>query len=290
MRLAPFLPRTGTAEVPEPLPPGTDALVAHSVVVLHGDNEVVRGVDLRVATGEVVALVGPNGAGKSTLLGALSGDLRVAAGEVHCFGRPLRNWSATQLSRRRAVLPQTAAVSFPFTVHEVVSMGRAPWVHTPASAADDRVVDEAIRAVDLTELADRPFTALSGGEKARASLARVLAQQTPLVLLDEPTAALDLHHQELVLELVTARAAAGAAVVVVVHDLSLAAAFADRVVVLSDGLVVAEGSPDEVLTPTLLTRVYRHEIDVVAHPRDGSLLVVPRRPDHRAPFEPSINE
>lgn len=288
MKLAALLLRTAPSEVPSDLPAGTEVLVAESVVVAHGERKVVRGVDLRVRTGEVVALVGPNGAGKSTLLGALAGDLRVVSGSVHCFGRELGAWGATELAQHRAVLPQQATVSFPFTVHEVVAMGRAPWARTAASVHDDGVVDEAIRAVDLSALADRPFTSLSGGERARASLARVLAQQTQLVLLDEPTAALDLHHQELVLELVAARAAAGAAVVVVVHDLSLAAAFADRVVVLDDGVVDAVGTPDEVLTPTLLSRVYRHEIDVIVHPVDGSLLVVPRRSLTRDPFEPTI--
>jgi len=272
-----LLPRT-----PRPVPPATAArgeplLSASGLSVLHGDREVVRDVQLAVHAGELVALVGPNGAGKSTLLGALSGDLTPASGTVHCHGRELGEWGAGDLARRRSVLPQQVTVSFPFTVHEVVQMGRAPWARTDAAGDDDEVVRTSIAAVDLAHLATRPFTALSGGERARAAIARVLAQQTQLMLLDEPTAALDLHHQELVFDLLARRVADGAAVVVVVHDLGLAAAYADRVVLLDDGVVAADGTPGDVLTPALLSRVYRHDLTVVPHPTDGSLLVVPSR-------------
>jgi iron complex transport system ATP-binding protein len=249
---------------------------ARGAVVRLGGRTVVDAVDLDVCAGEVVALVGPNGAGKSTLLAALAGDVP-AAGRIEVAGRSVRAWKPVELARRRAVLPQKAMLSFPFTVGEVIAMGRAPWAGRPESASDEDAVAEAMRLTETTGFAGRPFPALSGGEQARVALARVLAQRTPVLLLDEPTAALDLRHQELVLRAARDRAANGAAVVVVLHDLGLAAAYADRVCVLAAGRVRAEGPPREVFTGELLSDVYQHEVEVFDHPRTGTPLVVPRR-------------
>ncbi len=137
--------------------------------------------------GEVLALVGPNGAGKSTLLAALAADLPAAAGVVRVCGRPAADWPAAELALRRAVLPQSAALSFPFAVEDVVRMGRAPWAGTRLADDDDRIVRESMAATEVADFAVRPFSALSGGERARVALARVLAQRAPLLLLDEPT-------------------------------------------------------------------------------------------------------
>ncbi|MEJ3748007.1 heme ABC transporter ATP-binding protein [Actinomycetes bacterium KLBMP 9797] len=246
--------------------------------VIRGATAVLSDVDLDVAAGELVALVGPNGAGKSTLLGAVCGDLPAAAGTIELAGAPLASWRPLELARRRAMLPQRTTLSFPFTVADVVAMGRAPWAGTPAAAGDAAAVADAMRRTDVERFAARPFTALSGGEQARAALARVLAQRTPVLLLDEPTAALDLRHQELVLTLARERARAGDAVVVVLHDLGLAAAYADRVALLAGGRVVADGKPDEVLTADTLTDVYRLPVEVLRHPRTGTPLVIPERP------------
>jgi iron complex transport system ATP-binding protein len=251
-------------------------LRAAKVTVDLGGRRVVDGVDLDVAAGEVVALVGPNGAGKSTLLAALAGDV-AAGGRIEIGDRDVRTWKPVELARRRAVLPQKAALSFPFTVGEVVAMGRAPWAGRPEGADDEDAIVEAMRPTETTGFAARQFPALSGGEQARAALARVLAQRTPVLLLDEPTAALDLRHQELVLRAVRERAANGAAVVVVLHDLGLAAAYADRACVLAAGRVRAEGPPREVFTGKLLSDVYQHEVEVFDHPRTGTPMVVPRR-------------
>jgi iron complex transport system ATP-binding protein len=247
------------------------------VRVTLGANRVLDGVDLVARAGEVVALVGPNGAGKSTLLGAFGGDLRPQSGDVLVDDRPLGSWSPTELALRRAVLPQQVNVTFPFTVTDVVQMGRAPWARTPGADVDDVAVRRALADADVAHLADRHVPSLSGGERARVALARVLAQATQLLLLDEPTAALDVHHQELVLSIVRGRVAAGDGAVVVLHDLGLAAAYADRVAVLADGRIVADGPPESVFTPELLSAVYHHEIDVVRHPGTGALLVLPRR-------------
>lgn len=263
--------------VPTPHRPGAVTLRAAGVGVDRGDRRVLTAVTLDVRAGEVLALVGPNGAGKSTLLSALSGDTAVAEGTVELDGRPLGDWTGAEMARRRAVLPQQHTVGFSFTAAEVVRMGRTPWARTAARDEDADAVDEAMTACDVQRFADRPFAALSGGERARVALARVLAQRTGTLLLDEPTAALDLGHQEAVMHLAAARARAGAAVVVVLHDLALAAAYADTVAVLADGGLAAAGPPREVLAEDLLGRVYGHPVEVLDHPRTGAQLVLPRR-------------
>nr|WP_258527917.1 heme ABC transporter ATP-binding protein [Streptomyces sp. NBRC 110611] len=277
-----LFPRRGR-RLPGTVAPGTAYAEAEGLEVRLGGRTVLRGVDLTARAGEVLALVGPNGAGKSTLLAALAADLPAIAGTVRVGGLPAGDWSAAELALRRAVLPQSATLSFPFTVAEVVGMGRAPWAGTPAADTDDAAVTEAMAATEVAGFAGRPFAALSGGERARVALARVLAQRAPLLLLDEPTAALDLRHQELVLGICRERAATGDAVVVVLHDLGLAAAYADRVAVLHDGLIAAQGAPGSVFTAELLSRVYRQPVEVIGHPESGIPLVLPRRTTSPAP-------
>ncbi|MFZ3469897.1 heme ABC transporter ATP-binding protein [Streptomyces sp. 4.24] len=269
--------RRNKRTVPARPAPGAPLAEAADVHVRLGQREVLAGIGLTVRAGEVLALVGPNGAGKSTLLAALSADLPASCGVVRIDGRPVGDWSAPDLALRRAVLPQSAALSFPFPVEDVVRMGRAPWAGTALADADEEAVAAAMAATEVTDFAARPFSALSGGERARVALARVLAQRAPLLLLDEPTAALDLRHQELVLRICRERAAAGDGVVVVLHDLGLAAAYADRVAVLHDGRLAADGAPSEVFEDGLLSRVYRQPVEVLPHPRTGAPLVVPVR-------------
>ncbi|MET9828780.1 heme ABC transporter ATP-binding protein [Streptomyces sp. NPDC006385] len=260
---------------PPPATPGDTLAEADNLHVRLGPRTVLHGVSVTVRAGEVLALVGPNGAGKSTLLSALAADLPAAEGVVRIHGRPATDWTAPELALRRAVLPQSATLSFPFAVEDVVRMGRAPHASSPAE--DDLAVAEAMAATEVTAFAVRPFSALSGGERARVALARVLAQRAPLLLLDEPTAALDLRHQELVLRLCRERARAGDAVVVVLHDLGLAAAYAHRVAVLRAGRVAADGPPAEVFCEGLLSEVYDQPVEVLPHPRTGALLVTPLR-------------
>ncbi|MEV5202912.1 heme ABC transporter ATP-binding protein [Streptomyces sp. NPDC053720] len=263
--------------LPAPVSPGSPVAEARGLRVRLGQRPVLDSIDLTVRAGEVLALVGPNGAGKSTLLAALAADLPAEHGEVRIDGRPVDDWSAAELALRRAVLPQSAALSFPFPVADVVRMGRAPWAGTGRADEDDPAVASAMAATEVTEFAERPFSALSGGERARVALARVLAQRAGLLLLDEPTAALDLRHQELVLRICRERAAAGDAVVVVLHDLGLAAAYADRAAVLHGGRIAAVGPPAGVFTGELLGEVYRQPVEVFPHPRTGAPLVVPAR-------------
>lgn len=257
-------------------------LSARGVGVVYDGHPILVDVDLDVRPGELVALVGPNGAGKSTLLGVLSGDVEPTSGRVVLEDRDLGAYPARELARLRAVQLQKQGLAFGFRVQEVVRMGRSPWHRTPQEDDDDRVVAESMERADVTDLADRLYPTLSGGEQARVSFARLLAQATPVLMLDEPTAALDIRHQESLLAVARAAAAAGAAVVVVLHDLSLAAAYADRVCVLSHGAVRADGPPADVLTAALLTEVYAHPVDVIEH--GGNLLVVPVRVKGEVPW------
>ncbi|MBB5933283.1 heme ABC transporter ATP-binding protein [Streptomyces zagrosensis] len=275
-----------TRQLPGRPAPGDLVADVRDVRVTLGGRRVLTDVCLEIRAGQVLALVGPNGAGKSTLLAALAADLPAESGTVRIDGRLAADWSPPELALRRAVLPQSAALSFPFTVEEVVRMGRAPWAGTRAEDEDDPAVASAMATTEVAEFAQRSFGALSGGERARVALARVLAQRAPLLLLDEPTAALDLRHQELVLRVCQERAAAGDAVVVVLHDLGLAAAYADHAAVLHEGSVAADGPPGEVFDAKLLSSVYRQPVEVLPHPRTGTPLVLPRRDVQRGEPRP----
>ncbi|WP_091229498.1 heme ABC transporter ATP-binding protein [Microbacterium sp. 3J1] len=242
-----------------------------------GGRAILADASIAVRAGEIHALVGPNGAGKSTLFGVLAGDVTQTAGQVVIDGAPIGGIRSQDMARTRAVLLQENAVTFPFRVEQVVRMGRAPWARTEASEDDDEVVAEAMAATEVTAMAGRPVTSLSGGERARVALARVLAQRTGALLLDEPTAALDLKHHEDVMRLIRQQADAGIAVAVVLHDLNAALAHADRVTLLSDGRVAATGTPADVLTAERIEAVYGQAVDVFPHPVTGVPLVVARR-------------
>lgn len=281
-----------------PLSPGEVTLEARGVTVHLGGTPILTEVDLDLRRGEVTVLVGPNGAGKSTLFGVLAGDIAPRAGTVRIIaGSPAAGGSASreladvsalrpkELSRRRAVQMQDSRLAFSFTARDAVEMGRAPWAGTPEEERDDEVIAAALAAGEVTHLAARQVPSLSGGERSRVAFARLLAQETEILLLDEPTAALDIRHQEHVIAAARGRARAGATVMVIVHDLSLAAAYADRIVLLEGGRVRAVGSPAEVLTAELVSEVYQHPVTVLTAPEGGELLIVPvrRRPDADAP-------
>ncbi|MDR6866632.1 iron complex transport system ATP-binding protein [Microbacterium resistens] len=245
--------------------------VSHAI----GGAEILRDVSLAVPYGRLLALVGPNGAGKSTLLGVLAGDVRPRSGSVRLDGRGLHQYRVRDLARRRSVLLQSNDVSFGFTAAQVVEMGCAPWLGSDRD--DDAAVASATERADVGHLGHRVYRSLSGGERARVSLARVLAQDTPIVMLDEPTAALDLRHQEEVLGVARELAAEGRAVVAVLHDLSLAAAYADDIAMIADGRLVAQGEPAGVLTASRIEAVYGAAVAVIADPVNGHPLVIPRR-------------
>lgn len=250
-------------------------LQAESVGVQAGTRWLLRDISLQVEPGEIVAFVGPNGAGKSTLLATLAGDIAPMTGRVRLGDQDITSYRPKELALKRAVLPQQAIIQFAFTVREVVQMGRSP---RSRSLDDEQVVNRVLDQVDAIPLAGRIYPSLSVGEQARVSLARVLAQETELLMLDEPTAALDLRHQQLVMSLSRELAARGTAIVVILHDLNLAAAFADRIVLLRDGLLMADGSPSETMNEPLLSAVFDCAVAVTTHPLTGNPLVLPVSP------------
>lgn len=252
----------------------TTTLIARGVVVTRGNARLLDGVDLEVRSGEFVAVLGPNGAGKSTLLGAVAGDFPLGSGSVTINDRSITEFAPRELARMRAVLPQQIVISFPFTVREVVAMGRNPWL----DEHDDDKIDAAMRRLDVEGLRKRTYQTLSVGEQARVSMARVLAQDTPLLLLDEPTAVLDIGQQERFLGVARSLVDEGRGVVAVLHDLNVAMRFATRVVVLHEGRCVASGEPRSVLTPALLSNVYHQKIRV-ENTTDGRPVIFP---EHRA--------
>ena len=242
-----------------------------------GTASILKGVSIQAMPGEVVALCGPNGAGKSTLLRIVSGEIQPDKGTVQVLKQPLDSWNPRDLARTRAKLSQESNLTFSFRVWEVVQMGRFPYAE---STSNTDVVAACMDRVGITDLADRYYTSLSGGEKQRVHLARVLAQLTgsasesKLLLLDEPTSALDLLHQEVALELVHALSREQQfAVVVVLHDLNLAAAWADRVILLKDGAVSHAGMPADVFTQEVLQHVYGVNALVLAHPVTGRPII-----------------
>lgn len=264
-------------EVPPRPNPGDIVCEARDVRLVRGGRALLDDVSLELRAGEVLALLGPNGAGKSTLLSVLSGDVGPDRGTVHFAGKEIREWSLADLSRRRSVLLQDNQLLFPFTVHQVVEMGRAPWRRTPLEDDDNEAIAEAIDAADIGHLGNRRVPSLSGGERARAAFARVMAGRTGILMLDEPTAALDLGHQEAVLSLARERARAGDAVLVVLHDLNLAAAYADRIALLRNGVLAACDTPERVLTAEIVSDVYQTPVEIITHPATGKGFVVPIR-------------
>jgi iron complex transport system ATP-binding protein len=253
-----------------------------------GPARIVDDVALDVVAGEIVALAGPNGAGKTTLLRLLAGELAPSAGSVELLGRPVGACAALERARLCALMPQSTSVAFPFTVRQVVEMGRHPWRRVPGPAGEDvHAVAGALADTGVEHLAERTFPSLSGGEQALVTLARVLAQRTQVLLLDEPTAALDIRHQQRVLGIARRAAGRGVAVVVVLHDLNHAAAYADRILLMDRGRVVADGTPRDVLSGARLSSVYCHPIVVTDHPAHRCPLVVPAAFGHDTAAAPT---
>jgi len=252
------------------------ALCCEGVALRFGEHEVLREVSLEVPEGAVVALAGRNGAGKTTLLRIASRVLRPSAGRVSILGVPIDEFSRRDLAKQVAVVPQDTPVSFPFRVIEVVLMGRSPHLGVLGfeSRADVSLARDVMARVGIEGLADRSILDLSGGERQLVLIARALTQEPRVLLLDEPTAHLDLAHRVAVLDLVRDFAHDGRSALVVSHDLSLSARASDRLALLSEGLVLDCGTPADVLTPENLMTAFGIRADVIQAP-DGSPLVVP---------------
>jgi iron complex transport system ATP-binding protein len=259
-------------------------LEARGVWVESGGRALLKDVNVAVAPGRITVLIGPNGAGKTTLLRVLSGEIAPGRGEARLDGETLRAFSAAQLAERRAVVPQASGVAFPFTVREVVMLG----VTVPGFSLRDEVahkrVDAALEAVDLMPFADRFYATLSGGERQRVHIARALCQlaaasrrraETRCLLLDEPTASLDLGHQGQVLSAMRRQADQGRVVLAILHDLNLAAAIADQLVLLAAGVVAKAGTPTEVLRDDVLSASYGCRVAANRVPQNGRPFVLP---------------
>lgn len=247
--------------------------------VRRGQNLVLADISLDIRPGEVLGVLGPNGAGKSTLLAALCGDLRPSEGHIWLDQQALSLWNGPERARRLAILPQTSTLDFAFRVEEVVGMGRLP--HHTGHARDAEIVHAALHAADVEHLAGRSYLALSGGERQRVHLARVLAQLWPgqsgqTLLLDEPTSMLDPLHQHTTLKAIRAFADRGAAVLIILHDLNLAARYCDRLLLLEDGRVRALADPQTVLQPAALKAVFGLDVLVQPHPELGHPLIIAR--------------
>ncbi len=251
-------------------------IVADKVTYRIQGATLVSDIEIKVSPGELVAVIGPNGAGKSTLLNLLSGTLHPTEGEVFLNGISTSHALPGDLALERSILTQREPIDIPYTAIQVVEMGRFPHRRDQANTRekDSEAVADAMAQTDTTRFAGRTYATLSKGEQTRVSLARVIAQATPIILLDEPTAALDVAHQERIMKRAVQLARQQRTTVVVLHDLNAAAVHADRIILMNQGTVVARGQPREVLQADLLSTVYDQPMVVVDHPfRDCPLVL-----------------
>ena len=244
-----------------------------------GDAEILRGISLEFQLGQMVAIVGPNGAGKSTLMSVLSGFRDDYEGRCTFRDVEIRQWKKRDLGRQMTFIPQIIRLEFPFTAEQVVFMGRTPHCHGLFESQDDRdAVRKAMEVTETTGFAQREFRELSGGERQRVVLAGALAQEPSVLLLDEPTTFLDLKHQTSTYALLEKLAREGIAIIAVTHDLNLAASYADRMIVMSQGRIAADGKPEQVLTSAMLKEVFEVDAEIRQSP-EGRPWVFCQRPD-----------
>ncbi|MEI7307912.1 Fe(3+) dicitrate ABC transporter ATP-binding protein FecE [Pectobacterium carotovorum] len=244
----------------------------------YGDKRILDGLSLSLPAGKITALLGPNGCGKSTLLKCFAKLLTPESGAIQLNGKPLSAFSARQLSRHLALLPQQHLTPEGITVRDMVAYGRSPWLSLwgRLSPDDRQRVQLAMEKTHIVDLADERLTDLSGGQRQRAFLAMLLAQDTPVVLLDEPTTYLDINHQVELMKLLRELNQAGKTVVTVLHDLNQASRYCDHLVMLADGRMMAQGSPHEVMKPELLQRVFSIDAEIHAEPVSGQPMCVVR--------------
>lgn len=255
----------------------TVRLAGRDVTIGYGDKTIISGLDVQIPTGEFTVIVGPNACGKSTLLRALARMLPVKGGVVELDGAPIGSYPAKETARRLGLLPQSPVAPDGIVVADLVARGRYPHqgMLRQWSDADEAAVTAAMARAHVDTLADRPVTDLSGGQRQRVWVAMALAQETPILLLDEPTTYLDIAHQVEVLNLARELQREGRTVVVVLHELSLAFRYATNLIVMRDGEIVAHGDVDDVVTEDLIERVYGLPCRVIADPVTGRPLVIP---------------
>ncbi|GAA3900815.1 ABC transporter ATP-binding protein [Microbacterium invictum] len=256
----------------------SDRLYGTSLEVAYDDRTVINGVDITIPDGSFTVIVGPNACGKSTLLRALARLLPVSNGSVVLDGRAIHEYRSRDVARRLGLLPQSSTAPEGITVVDLVSRGRFPHQSLMSrwSREDERVVAEAMDATGVTDLRNRPLDELSGGQRQRVWVAMALAQQTPILLLDEPTTFLDIAHQIELLDLIAHLRAEGRTVVAVLHEINLAARYATHLIAMRDGRIVAEGAPGEVVTEELVEQVFGLSCRVIPDPDTGGPVVLPR--------------
>mgnify|MGYP001821752480 CR=1 FL=1 len=253
-------------------------LKINQLTISYGSRLVLKNITLQVPLGKVLTLIGPNGAGKSTLIKAASGILPPNSGSLHINGDDLVDLNTMQRARNIAVVPQAVSLPPAFTVWETVLMGRTPYLNFlgQTSASDDKIVRRSLARVDALDFASRRVGELSGGEQQRIMLARALAQSTPILLLDEPTAHLDMQYQISLMKTITGLAHEyNLAVIIALHDLNLASRYADQVALLVDGYLDAVGTPAEVLTADRISYAYHLPVEVLPHPYQQVPLILP---------------
>jgi iron complex transport system ATP-binding protein len=256
---------------------------AEQLTVSVSDRNILDDVSFTIGDGKLLVILGPNGAGKSTLLRVLTGQLTAFSGQVLFNDRPLPSLNSAELARCRACLPQNQAVPFDFSVEEIVALGRLPHAHRKSAVSDEQIIEQAMQKTDVLHLRRRSIMTLSGGEAQRVHLARVLAQiwQSPALttnylFLDEPTSSLDPQHQHSVLRIAREYADNGGVVIAILHDFNLAARYADEILILQNGGSVAHGTPEQVLQPALLEKVFQLPFLLEQHPLLKHPVILPQ--------------
>lgn len=260
----------------------SDTVLRFESVSLHRDGQaLVNSIDLNMSAGKMLAVLGPNGAGKTSLLNCVN-SVSDFSGTILLKDRSVADYSPQQRAKILAMLPQQSALSFPFSVKEVIMLGRYP--HNTGSKVDTAITDELLAMMQLSALADRCYTSLSGGEQQRTQIARVLSQlildadmsirSGSVLLLDEPVSSLDLSHQSSLMVLLKEFCGAGLAIAVVLHDLNLAAAYADQCALLKGGQLLVAGKPEQVITAESIRQAYGIEVEIIAHPKTAKPLVI----------------
>ena len=264
----------------------TPVLQCKQIGLTRQRRQIIDNLSVSFTSGQFIGLIGPNGAGKSSLLNLLMGLSEPDAGRIELHGQALQHYTRREIAQQVSLVPQDTSINYAFSVREIVAMGRNPYLGAfqPESAQDRGIVENALQKADLTSMADRNIDQLSGGERQRVFIARALAQQTPILLMDEPTANLDLCHQLEILELVSQLAAQGHLVIAALHDLQMASRFCHRLILLSQGRIAADGTPRQVLSEQNLTAYFAIKAHIEpSFLGDNSLTITPLSASQQVP-------
>ncbi|WP_445475011.1 heme ABC transporter ATP-binding protein [Methanococcoides methylutens] len=251
-------------------------LEVDDIVVSYGNRQILNKVSLHAEQGQFVGIIGPNGSGKTTLVKTINRIIRTDSGTINIDGRNIENMDSIEIAKNIAMVSQVISINFEFTVEDVVLMGRTPYIKSAETHEDMQIVQNAMEKTKIIHLKDRLVTQLSGGELQKVIIARALAQDPKILLLDEPTSHLDITNQIDILNLVKDASKKGMLVIAVIHDLNLAAYYCDRICLIRDGDLISIGTPEEVLTPTNIKTTYNIDVEVTNNNVTNSIYVIPR--------------